>query len=125
MNIVYLQPRLSEYDTKRIEGFKAMERHPQTPEIRTPTNAWAGLALSKTSPNPLNTTYTAMNRTFNMASTAGFVDSMSSPNRMNLSEFKDIHSLLTYLKLEHYIRKLFLPFNLKATQSFLLFKIFF
>lgn len=88
-----------------------MKRVPQTPEVRTPTSAWAGLALSKTSPFALGDGMSQLSlreklTPFDKASTTGFIDSMpASMNRIPLSDFKDIHSLLTYLKLEHYISK--------------------
>lgn len=100
---------MSDYDAKRIEGFKAMERLPQG-EVRTPTNIWSGLSLSKTSPFQLETAGISRwaNREEHIPSklmgTTGLLDSVPIQDR-ELSHFKDIHSLLNHLKLGHYISK--------------------
>lgn len=78
-------------------------------EVRTPTNAWAGFGLSKTSPFAVESAAAGMsqwsqrdNIQFDKASTTGLIDVMPSSERIPLSQFKDIHSLLNHLKLEHY-----------------------
>lgn len=95
-----------------------MERAPQG-EIRTPNSNWAGLGISYTSPAPLETaiddSLTTWNRgngvtaghlsPYNLGATTGIVDSTPTNRRLNLSQHKDIHSLLTSLGLEHYISK--------------------
>lgn len=102
--------RSSDYNAKRIEGYKAMERAPQG-EVRTPTNAWAGLSLSKTSPFALETagisqwTHRNENSPYKLGATTGILDSTPAQERVQLSQFKDIPSLMTHLKLDHYISK--------------------
>lgn len=88
-----------------------MERSPKS-ELRTPTNAWAGLALSKTSPSALEMaglsqwTYRDQNSPYKLGSTTGILDSAPpAQDQTQLSQFKDIHSLLNHLKLDHYISK--------------------
>lgn len=107
---------------KRVIGFKAMECAPQG-EARTPTANWIGLGLSRTSPAPLesatptnedligwNRTAAALNGAqqlspYNLSSTTGLIDSTPANRRLQLTQHKDIHSLLTSLGLEHYISK--------------------
>lgn len=106
-----------------------MERAPQG-EIRTPTSAWAGLNLSKTSPfaletipdqsvaGPSNSTASTSgtgmnqrwNRTdtsspYNMSATTGIMDVLPAQQRALICQHKDIHSLMMHLGLEHYISK--------------------
>lgn len=100
-----------------------MEQRFETPkggrhEMRTPTNAWAGFGLSKTSPFAVEAATAGMlpwsgqreNVQFDKASTTGLIDAIPTTERIPLSHFKDIHSLLHHLKLEHYISELFLDF---------------
>lgn len=129
------QQRAFDFDMKRVDGLKAMERSPNIGEIRIPNSNWIGLALSRTSPAPLETVddMTGWNRNngmggtppgltavasannnngiinknispYNMGATTGLVDSIPSNRRMQLSHYKDIHSMLTGLGLEHYIK---------------------
>lgn len=92
-----------------MEGFKAIERIPHG-EPRTPTQAWAGLGLSKTSPFALETsgisqwTHRDETRPFKLNATTTTMDP-SAQDRSELTQFTEIHSLLAYLKLEHYISK--------------------
>lgn len=87
-----------------------MNRAPQG-ELSTPTPAWAGLGLSKTSPFALETagisqwTHREETMPFKLGSTTSIRDSTPSEDRTQLSQFNDIHSLLTHLKLDHYISK--------------------
>lgn len=99
-----------DFDRKRAEGFKAMERFETSREhLRTPTPAWAGFGLSKTSPLVLDNnkmpqwTRPVDNPLFDKYSTTSLMDALAAPDRNLLSRFKDIHSLLTHIKLEHYI----------------------
>lgn len=124
---------------KRVIGFKAMECAPQG-EARTPTANWIGLGLSRTSPAPLESATptnedfigswsrnsaaalqnaAALNNNggqqlspYNLSSTTGLVDSTPSNRRLQLTQHKDIHSLLTSLGLEHYISKFFIIFKI-------------
>lgn len=85
-----------------------MERAPQG-EVRTPTNAWAGLSLSKTSPFALESagisqwTHRNENSPYKLGATTGMLDSTPAQERTQLSQYKDIPSLMTHLKLDHYI----------------------
>lgn len=105
------QPRALEYDRNRIEGLKARDRLDLNRErIRTPTDAWAKLSLSKTSPFALESSTSSESHwaqreklNFYKVATTGLIDSAPCADRMPLSQFKDIHSLLSHLKLEHYI----------------------
>lgn len=98
-----------EFDRNRIEGLKARDRFDLNREqIRTPTDAWAKLSLSKTSPFALETSTSGVSQwaqreklNFDKVATTGLIDSI--PERIPISHFKDIHSLLSHLKLEHYI----------------------
>lgn len=87
-----------------------MERQPHG-EVRTPTHHWAGLALSKTSPSVLETAGLSQwahrdeNFPYKLGSTTSMLDSTPTQDRVQLSQFKDIHSLLTHLKLDHYLGK--------------------
>lgn len=98
------------YDAKRAEGYKAMKRPPQG-ELRTPTPAWAGLSLSKSSPLALEPSgisqwnYREEHSPYKFGATTGLLDTTYPGNRQPLSEFKDIQSLLVHLQLDHYISK--------------------
>lgn len=91
-----------------------MERFENSREhLRTPTPAWAGFGLSKTSPLVMDTnkmanqwTRPAETTMFDKISTTSLMDTIASADRNSLSHFKDIHSLLTHIKLEHYISEL-------------------
>lgn len=81
-------------------------------QVRTPTDAWAKFSLSKTSPFALQSSSTSSGLSqwaqreklnFDKAATTGFIDSVPWNDRIPLSQFKDMHSLLSHLKLEHYI----------------------
>lgn len=100
-----------EYGRNRIEGLKASDRFDLNREqTRTPTDAWAKLSLSKTSPFTLESSTMGVPQwvpreelCFDKVATTGLIDSVSWTDRIPLSQFKDIHSLLSHLKLEHYI----------------------
>ncbi|XP_059221980.1 protein bicaudal C [Stomoxys calcitrans] len=116
--------RTFDFDIKRAMGFKAMERPPVPGELRTPTPNWIGMGLSRTSPVPIETVddLSPWNRgptgsstglgggantlvsPYGMGSTTGIVDSTPTNRRLQLTQHKDIHSLLTALGLEHYIK---------------------
>lgn len=89
-----------------------MKRALEGESIRTPTSAWSGLGLSKTSPFSLETSRKPPNdwdhneaspsiSAFGLGKTTGLVDAASS--NMLLGHHKDIQSLLISLGLEHYI----------------------
>lgn len=86
-----------------------MERIPHG-EPRTPTQEWAGLGLSKTSPFALETsgishwTHRDDSRPFKLNATTTTMDPLAQ-DHSELTQFTDIQSLLVYLKLEHYISK--------------------
>lgn len=104
-----------EFDKKRIEGLKAMDRFDLNREqIRTPTDAWHKFSLSKSSPFALESSAVGVSQwahqeklNFEKVATTGIIDSVPWNDRIPLSQFKDIHSLLSHLKLEHYISKYF------------------
>lgn len=107
-----MQHRNTDFDRKRVEGFKAMERYENTREqLRTPTPSWAGFGLSKTSPLALEGTKMPQwprpsgSSLFDKIATTSLLDTISATDRSPLSRFKDIHSLLTHIKLAHYISK--------------------
>lgn len=99
-------------------GFKAMERAPIAGELRTPTSNWMGMGLSRTSPAPIETVddlapwqrslgaVGILASPYALGATTGIVDSTTSNRRLQLTQYKDIHSLMTGLGLEHYISKL-------------------
>lgn len=89
-----------------------MEQNYDTPKVRTPTNAWAGFGLGKTSPFSVESATSGMWQRENVqfASTTGLIDAIPTTDRIPLSHFKDIHSLLHHLKLEHYISELLFRF---------------
>lgn len=76
-------------------------------QVRTPTDAWHKFSLSKSSPFSLESTAVGAsqwaNQNFEKAATTGLNYSVPWNDRIPLSQFKDIHSLLSHLKLEHYI----------------------
>lgn len=96
-----------------------MERQPISGEARTPNANWIGLSLSRTSPANIESTddfsqnhgngynYGQVSP-YGLGATTGLVDSTPTNRRLQLSQHKDIHSLLTSLRLEHYISKLYL-----------------
>lgn len=96
---------------KRIEGMKAVEQRFPREELRQPTHAWAGLSLSKSSPFALEAsgmsqwTHRNEQSPYKMGTTTSIIDSTPIQDRQ-LPECSDIHSLMTELKLAHYIRKL-------------------
>ena len=102
-----------DFDRKRIEGLKAMDRLDLNREqVRTPTDAWVKFSLSRTSPFALESSSAGVSQwaqreklNFDKVATTGIIDSVPWSDRVSLSQFKDIHSLLSHLKLEHYISK--------------------
>lgn len=79
-------------------------------QVRTPTDAWSKFSLSKSSPFALESSAIGVSQwayreklNFDKVSTTSLIDSVPWNDRMPLSQFKDIHSLLSHLKLEHYI----------------------
>lgn len=114
------QQRAFDFDLKRAIGFKAMERTPVAGELRTPTPAWLGMGLSRTSPAPLETVDDGgatgpngwrmppppgLGSPYGISATTGLLDATPVNRRMQLSQHKDIHTLLTSVGLEHYISK--------------------
>ncbi|XP_053958137.1 protein bicaudal C [Anastrepha ludens] len=118
------QNRIFDFDMKRAMGFKAMDRPPVSGELRTPTPNWAGMALSRTSPGILESVddnmwprnLNGLNFNGNVGAngppispyalgvTVGLLDATPTNRRLNLPQHKDIHTLLTSLGLEHYIK---------------------
>ncbi|TMW46084.1 hypothetical protein DOY81_008835, partial [Sarcophaga bullata] len=108
--------RTFDFDIKRAMGFKAMERAPVPGELRTPTPNWMGMGLSRTSPAPIETVDDLapwqrglagtgiFASPYCLGATTGIVDSTQTNRRLQLTQYKDIHSLLTALGLEHYIK---------------------
>lgn len=85
-------------------------------QARTPTDAWTKFSLSKTSPFALESSSSSSTMgvsqwahreklNFDKVATTGLIDCVPWSDRILLSQFKDIHSLLSHLKLEHYISK--------------------
>ncbi|XP_031619044.1 protein bicaudal C [Contarinia nasturtii] len=107
----YHSPRSLEFERQRIEGLKAIDRFDLNREqVRIPTDAWAKFSLSKTSPFALESASAGVSQWahreklhFDKAATTGLIDSVPWNDRVPLSQFKDMHSLLSHLKLEHYI----------------------
>lgn len=112
---IFQQSRAMELDRKRIDGLRAMDRFDLNREqVRTPTDAWSKFSLSKTSPFALESSTVGVSQwaqreklNFDKVSTTSLIDSIPWNDRIPLSQFKDIHSLLSHLKLEHYISKYF------------------
>ncbi|KAH8262827.1 hypothetical protein KR044_000804 [Drosophila immigrans] len=116
--------RVCDFDMKRALGFKAMERTPVAGELRTPTPAWMGMGVSRTSPAPIETVDDAngsgganaangwrmpppppgLCSPYGLSATTGLLDATPVSRRMQLSQHKDIHTLLTSVGLEHYIK---------------------
>lgn len=108
--------RTFDFDIKRAMGFKAMERPAVAGELRTPTPNWMGMGLSRTSPAPIETVDDLapwqrglagagiLASPYGLGATTGIVDSTPANRRLQLTQYKDIHSLLTALGLEHYIK---------------------
>ncbi|XP_026843636.1 protein bicaudal C [Drosophila persimilis] len=113
--------RAFDFDMKRALGFKAMERTPVAGELRTPTPAWMGMGLSCTSPAPIETVDDngaagggqgwrmpppppGLSSPYGLSATTGLLDATPVNRRMQLSQHKDIQTLLTSLGLEHYIK---------------------
>ncbi|XP_058987382.1 protein bicaudal C [Musca domestica] len=116
--------RTFDFDIKRAMGFKAMERPPVAGELRTPTPSWMGMGLSRTSPVPFETVDDlspwhrgptgcttglgggagSLVSPYGLGATTGIVDSTPTNRRLQLTQYKDIHTLLTALGLEHYIK---------------------
>lgn len=102
-----------DFDKKRIEGLKCMERFDLNREQnRTPTDSWTKFSLSKTSPFALESSCSGVSQwanreklNFDKVVTTSLIDSVPWNDRIPLTQFKDIHSLLSHLKLEHYISK--------------------
>ncbi|XP_067620096.1 protein bicaudal C isoform X2 [Eurosta solidaginis] len=120
----FKQSRIFDFDMKRAMGFKAMECPPVSGELRTPTPNWAGMALSRTSPGVLESTDDSLwprnvsglkyngeagaggppISPYALGVTVGLMDATPTNRRLNLAHHKDIHTLLTSLGLEHYIK---------------------
>lgn len=88
-----------------------MERQPQG-EVRTPNSHWSGIGLSKSSPFSLenasrnnNQWDRGENLPYNLGVTTGVLDVTPTSQRTPFAHFKDIHTLLTHLGLDHYISK--------------------
>lgn len=100
---------------------KAMERFDLNREqLRTPNDSWVKFSLSKTSPCFLETSTAGKSQwghraksNFEKSTTTGFIDDVSWNEQTPLSQFKDIHSLLSHLKLEHYISKIIFQFSFR------------
>lgn len=101
---------LHDFECKKIYGLKAMQGTPVQGEARIPTPVWAGMSLSCTSPIPTETPDTNNiwkrgNITpYNMGVTTSLLDVTPRQQRQNLSRYNDLHTLMVYLGLEHYIK---------------------
>lgn len=97
-------------DPRIIAGLRAMSLTPQQGEVRTPTAAWQGMGISRTSPSQLehNSWSDAqppdgiVPGLFNM--TTSLLDSTPMRHRSQLSNYSDIATLLTGLGLGHHIQ---------------------
>ncbi|XP_070492413.1 protein bicaudal C isoform X2 [Chironomus tepperi] len=97
-------------DPRIIAGLRAMSLTPQQGEVRTPTSAWQGMGISRTSPSQLehNSWSDAqppdgiVPGLFNM--TTSLLDSTPMRHRSQLSNYSDIATLLTGLGLGHHIQ---------------------
>lgn len=102
-----------DFDIKKLGGLKAMEMHPRVDQPRTPTSCWAGVGLSRSStmvPKNLNAMVhpggvLAQNSPYTLGKTSGILDSSPAVHRNYLNRHENIQSLLTSLRLEHYIRE--------------------
>lgn len=99
---------LSEYNVKRLEGVQAMKDLKYTDQgLRVPTSNWQGLSLSKSSPVAMDARHPAhwthRDESSVLGITTSIIDSTPVDDRLQLVHFKDVPSMLTHLKLEHYI----------------------
>lgn len=119
-----------DFDLKKLEGLKAMEVPPRPDQPRTPTSVWAGVGLSRSSTmipktsSPLAGGSDYQNpppgiSPYNLGKTGGILDSTPVTHRQYLMRHENIQSLLTSLRLEHYICE---SFNLYL-RTFFYFKI--
>lgn len=100
-------------DPRMIAGLRAMSISPQAGELRTPTAAWQGMNLSRTSPSAMETPISnnAWVESAPPENVAGMFNNMtttvldSTPvrHRNQLSKYNDIVTLLTGLGLEQCI----------------------
>ncbi|XP_059618015.1 protein bicaudal C [Phlebotomus argentipes] len=101
-----------DFNLKKLDGLKAMKTSPMG-EPRTPTSAWTGLGLSRTSPmvpqDGISSAFmsdwedTTSASPYRMGKTIGILDSTPVQRRAQIGHHRDLHSLLTSLGLEHYI----------------------
>lgn len=85
-----------------------MEIPPVAGEMRVPTPTWSGMSLSRTSPLPVDySNDPAWSRhnasSYNLGVTTSLLDVTPKQQRQNLSQYNDLHTILTKLGLEHYI----------------------
>lgn len=86
-----------------------MEVPPVAGEIRVPTPTWSGMSLSRTSPLPVDYSndpaWSPRNTAspYNLGVTTSLLDVTPKHQRHNLSQYNDLHTLLSKLGLEHYI----------------------
>lgn len=102
-----------DFDLKKLEGLKAMEIPPRSDQPRTPTGAWAGIGLSRSStmipktPSPMlggaHHNPPPGISPYNLGKTGGILDSTPVTHRQQIMRHENIQSLLTSLRLEHYI----------------------
>lgn len=102
-----------DFDLKKLEGLKAMEIPPRPDQPRTPNAAWAGIGLSRSStmipktPSPLaggaHHNPPPGISPYNLGKTGGILDSTPVSHRQHMMRHENIQSLLTSLRLEHYI----------------------
>ncbi|GAB0095254.1 Protein bicaudal C [Sergentomyia squamirostris] len=104
-----------DFNLKKLDGLKAMKTSPMG-EVRTPTSAWTGLGLSRTSPmvpqdgisGVFQSTSSdwddvAIASPYKLGKTCGILDSTPVQRRAQIGHHPDLQSLLTSLDLEHYI----------------------
>lgn len=101
---------MSEYDAMRLDGIRAMkELRENDQRLRTPTPAWQGLSLSRSSPLALEAgrmsqwLFRDQTSPFKMGFTTSIVDATPVIDRVMLSQHKDVSSVTLHLKLDHYI----------------------
>lgn len=88
-----------------------MEVPPVAGEMRIPTGTWAGLSLSRTTPLPVDFKNdpawqrNSATSPYNLGVTTSLLDITPKQQRHNISQFNDLHSILTKLGLEHYVSK--------------------
>nr|XP_022914396.1 protein bicaudal C isoform X1 [Onthophagus taurus] len=111
---------MTDYEQKRIAGLKAMQQRPTG--LRYPNNSWSGYGISHTSPAPVPLTgedvlkTPTSNKTFDFRSpalerlsadlnTSNFMDHTSPNmlNRLTSTDWTDLTTLITSLKLEKYL----------------------